>query len=57
MAQRRIGSNRGDDTLLHSTYSIFRSEPAEFPNGLDMRCERKRGIKENFIFLAYKLKE
>lgn len=52
MAQRRIGSNRGDDTLLHSTYSIFRSEPAEFPNGLDMRCERKRGIKENFIFFG-----
>lgn len=49
MAQR-IDSNSGGEELFHSTYSIFKTEPVEPPNKLDMRCETKRGIKEDIIF-------
>ena len=49
MAQR-IDSNSSGEELFHSTYSIFKTEPVEPLNKLDMRCETKKGIKED-IFL------
>lgn len=48
MAQR-IDSNSGGEELFHSTYSILKTEPVEPPNKLYMRCETKRGIKEDII--------
>lgn len=47
MAQRRIGSSRGGEELLHPTSNTSKTKAAEFPNALDMKHEKKRRMKEN----------
>lgn len=49
MAQR-ICSHRSEEELFHPSHCFWRSEPAEIPYGLDVRCERKREIKEKYKY-------